>query len=444
MRLPARGRRARARSPTAALQGARPLPAEDPRARRDAPVDRLLDRQGRARARLCPHGRAPRGHAALDRVVPRQRTPDLMRALITGGSGYFGCLLRDRLVERGDTVRIFDLVDVDDRPASVEYVAGDIRDRGRRRARVRRRRRRLPQRRPGAAREGPGALLGRESRRHGKPARRRPRRARAEGRPHLDERRLRRPEKEPGRREHRADADGGVRQSQARRRAARHPLRRRARTRRDDHPAAYHRRPRPPRHLPDPLRLDRGRPEHPRARQRATTSTSSSTPTTSPTPASAPPAVPATPSTTSAPSASAPCARSWKRSAAMPAPGSRVYSVPLGLAVAAMRLTSALGLSPLGPYHSLMYGRSLYFDVEQGEARARLELALVERRDALRVVRLVPRPQGRDPGRQERVAPPLGAEAGRARAGATLVVTVPRAAVRDARTSRNSVAAYAS
>jgi nucleoside-diphosphate-sugar epimerase len=50
--------------------------------------------------------------------------------------------------------------------------------------------------------------------------------------------------------------------------------------------------------------------------------------------------------------------------------GSRVYSVPMGLAVAAMKLTSALGLSPLGPYHSLMYGRSLYFDI--GKARAEL------------------------------------------------------------------------
>jgi nucleoside-diphosphate-sugar epimerase len=51
-----------------------------------------------------------------------------MRALITGGSGYFGCLLRDRLLERGDGVRVFDLVDVDDRPSAVEYAAGDIRD----------------------------------------------------------------------------------------------------------------------------------------------------------------------------------------------------------------------------------------------------------------------------------------------------------------------------
>ena len=30
--------------------------------------------------------------------------------------------------------------------------------------------------------------------------------------------------------------------------------------------------------------------------------------------------------------------------------------------VAAMKLTSALGLSPLVPYHAMMYGRSLYFD----------------------------------------------------------------------------------
>jgi len=42
--------------------------------------------------------------------------------------------------------------------------------------------------------------------------------------------------------------------------------------------------------------------------------------------------------------------------------GSRVRSVPMAPAVAAMRVTSALGLSPLGPYHALMYGRSMYFD----------------------------------------------------------------------------------
>jgi nucleoside-diphosphate-sugar epimerase len=50
--------------------------------------------------------------------------------------------------------------------------------------------------------------------------------------------------------------------------------------------------------------------------------------------------------------------------------GSRVKRVPLAPAVWGMKLTSLLGLSPLGPYHALMYGRSLYFDV----ARARAEL----------------------------------------------------------------------
>lgn len=44
--------------------------------------------------------------------------------------------------------------------------------------------------------------------------------------------------------------------------------------------------------------------------------------------------------------------------------GSPIRSLPLAPAEAALRLTSALGVSPLGPYHALMYGRSLYFDVE--------------------------------------------------------------------------------
>mgnify|MGYP001482877191 CR=1 FL=1 len=49
-------------------------------------------------------------------------------ALITGGSGYFGSLLRDRLLARGTPARIFDLSDADDRPATVEFQRGDIRD----------------------------------------------------------------------------------------------------------------------------------------------------------------------------------------------------------------------------------------------------------------------------------------------------------------------------
>lgn len=50
------------------------------------------------------------------------------RALVTGGSGYFGCLLVDQLRRRGYEVSVFDLVDVPDRPSDVRYVAGDIRD----------------------------------------------------------------------------------------------------------------------------------------------------------------------------------------------------------------------------------------------------------------------------------------------------------------------------
>lgn len=50
--------------------------------------------------------------------------------------------------------------------------------------------------------------------------------------------------------------------------------------------------------------------------------------------------------------------------------GSRVRSVPMGLAVAGMKITSAVRLSPLGAYHALMYGRSMYFDT----TKARTEL----------------------------------------------------------------------
>ncbi len=51
-----------------------------------------------------------------------------MSALVTGGSGYFGSLLVARLLERGTSVRVLDLVDADDRPSDVEFVGGDIRD----------------------------------------------------------------------------------------------------------------------------------------------------------------------------------------------------------------------------------------------------------------------------------------------------------------------------
>lgn len=50
--------------------------------------------------------------------------------------------------------------------------------------------------------------------------------------------------------------------------------------------------------------------------------------------------------------------------------GSTVRSVPMLPAVWGMKMTSVLGLSPLGAYHALMYGRSMYFDIN----RARTEL----------------------------------------------------------------------
>jgi nucleoside-diphosphate-sugar epimerase len=48
----------------------------------------------------------------------------------------------------------------------------------------------------------------------------------------------------------------------------------------------------------------------------------------------------------------------------------RVVSVPMAPAVALMGWTSKVGLSPLGAYHALMYGRPMYFDI----ARTKREL----------------------------------------------------------------------
>lgn len=52
-----------------------------------------------------------------------------MKTLVTGGSGYFGEVVVERCLERGDSVRVFDLVDNEDRPKEVELVRGDVRDR---------------------------------------------------------------------------------------------------------------------------------------------------------------------------------------------------------------------------------------------------------------------------------------------------------------------------
>ncbi|MCU0693528.1 MAG: NAD-dependent epimerase/dehydratase family protein, partial [Polyangiaceae bacterium] len=42
---------------------------------------------------------------------------------------------------------------------------------------------------------------------------------------------------------------------------------------------------------------------------------------------------------------------------------SPIRSLPFGPTQLAMKATSTLGLSPLGPYHALMYGREMFFDV---------------------------------------------------------------------------------
>ncbi len=51
-------------------------------------------------------------------------------SLVTGGSGYFGSVLVRLLRERGHRVRVLDLHDADDRPSDVELVQGDIRHPG--------------------------------------------------------------------------------------------------------------------------------------------------------------------------------------------------------------------------------------------------------------------------------------------------------------------------
>jgi nucleoside-diphosphate-sugar epimerase len=52
-----------------------------------------------------------------------------MRCLVTGGSGFFGHLLIRRLLARGDQVRSFDIIPSDDGLEGVAFQQGDIRDR---------------------------------------------------------------------------------------------------------------------------------------------------------------------------------------------------------------------------------------------------------------------------------------------------------------------------
>lgn len=49
-------------------------------------------------------------------------------ALITGGSGYFGSALAQRLIQQGWRCRNFDLIQQDDTDLNMEFHLGDIRD----------------------------------------------------------------------------------------------------------------------------------------------------------------------------------------------------------------------------------------------------------------------------------------------------------------------------
>jgi nucleoside-diphosphate-sugar epimerase len=52
----------------------------------------------------------------------------MRRALVTGGSGYLGRVLVDALRTRGYAVTVFDLADAERRPSEVRFVRADIRD----------------------------------------------------------------------------------------------------------------------------------------------------------------------------------------------------------------------------------------------------------------------------------------------------------------------------
>ncbi len=51
--------------------------------------------------------------------------------------------------------------------------------------------------------------------------------------------------------------------------------------------------------------------------------------------------------------------------------GSVVKKIPFRLAVVGMKISGFLGISPLGDYHALMYGRDMYFDIK----KAKMELS---------------------------------------------------------------------
>jgi nucleoside-diphosphate-sugar epimerase len=53
----------------------------------------------------------------------------MARVLVTGGSGYFGSVVVDQALARGDDVRVFDLNPPGEHAGDVEFVQGDVRSR---------------------------------------------------------------------------------------------------------------------------------------------------------------------------------------------------------------------------------------------------------------------------------------------------------------------------
>jgi nucleoside-diphosphate-sugar epimerase len=52
----------------------------------------------------------------------------MIRSLVTGGAGYFGELLTRKLLNRGDSVRVFDINPPEESDPAVQVMQGDIRD----------------------------------------------------------------------------------------------------------------------------------------------------------------------------------------------------------------------------------------------------------------------------------------------------------------------------
>ena len=356
-----------------------------------------------------PHGRARRGHAAQHPLVPRAGARAVTVSLVTGGNGYFGQpARRPPASARGDASACSTSTSTGaagrasrwSRPTSATPAAVA---RGRRR-----RRRRVPQRRPGAAGPRPGTCCARSTSTAPRSlldacARRR----RRQGRAHLVERGVRRPRVQPGAADDRAQARS--RPTAHAKLAAEWACLRAAA---DGLDVTIVR----PRTIlghgrlgifgilfdwiadgADPIVLGDGSNRYqfvhaddladvcllPPARARARRSS------------------------TPAPTASARCARRSSTCAPTPAPGAQVRSLPAapgGGGDAGQRRGS--GLTPFAPYHWLMYAAVDVVRHRPRPRRARLDAAVVERRDARRELRLVPAPTGPSAAGAGALAPP--------------------------------------